>query len=87
MVGSIPMLGDEQLGSLAGLVKDQSSPSPVKICHHAMSLKIWEKIQKCEYVDLTSLLSNDPPVESSLHVNHSQWPNAIATSQPTRPTC
>lgn len=76
MVESIPMLpslGDEQLGSLTGLVKDQLSLSSVVVTKDMppMSSKMLEKIHKWEYVDLSITISYIPillPVESLMSI-------------------
>ena len=64
MVRSTPTLlslGEEQFCIPAGLVKDQPSTSSVVVAGGIppLPLKILEKVRKWEYVDLTTLLSND----------------------------
>ena len=58
---TLPSLGEEQFCIPAGLVKDHQSTSSVVVAEGIppLPLKILEKICKWEYVDLTTLLSND----------------------------
>ena len=60
---TLPSLGEEQLRILGGSIKDYPSSSSVVVAEGIppLPLKTLEKIRKWEYVDLTALLSNDPP--------------------------
>ena len=61
----LPTLGEEHLRFPGGSVSDRPCSSAVVVAEGIPPLpqKTFDKVQKWEYVELATLLSNDPPTE------------------------
>ena len=69
----LPALGEEQLRIPGGSVRDRPCSSSVVVAEGIppIPLKTVEKIRRWEYMDLATMLSNDPPTgePSTITVN------------------